>query len=92
MFAEPSHQNRLKLLSKFFNLFLKFYLLKLLLVEEHIEDEILGCLQFVNNYRDRYGHGPNFFEGSLFDALNTACGAKSARDVMLNTINLSRKR
>lgn len=52
-----------------------------LLVEDHIEDEILGCLQFISNYRDRYGHGPNFFEGNLHDALNTACGSKSAKDV-----------
>lgn len=46
-----------------------------------LSDEILGCLQFVNNYRDRFGHGPNFFEGSLEEAVKTACATKSAKDV-----------
>lgn len=44
-------------------------------------EEILGCLQFVTNYRDRYGHGPNFFEGTLEDAVKAACLTKSAKDV-----------
>lgn len=48
----------------------------------------MGCLQFISNYRDRYGHGPNFFEGNLYDALNTACGAKSAKDRKLLAIYL----
>lgn len=46
-------------------------------------EEILGCLQFVTNYRDRYGHGPNFFEGTLEDAVKAACLTKSAKDVSL---------
>lgn len=44
-------------------------------------EEILGCLQFVTNYRDRFGHGPTFFEGTLEDAVKTACSTKSAKDV-----------
>jgi FAS-associated factor 1 len=44
-------------------------------------EEILGCLQFVTNYRDRFGHGPNFFEGTLEDAMKAACSTKSAKDV-----------
>jgi hypothetical protein len=54
-----------------------------ILVEDHTEDEILGCLQFVSNYRDLYGPVPNFFEGTLEDAVKTACSAKSAKDVIL---------
>jgi hypothetical protein len=50
-------------------------------VEDQIEEEILGCLQFVTNYRDRFGHGPNFFEGTLEDAMKAACSTKSAKDV-----------
>lgn len=46
-------------------------------------EEILGCLQFVTNYRDRFGHGPNFFEGTLEDAVKTSCSTKSAKDVSL---------
>lgn len=52
-------------------------------------DEILGCLQFVNNYRDRYGHGPNFFEGTLEDAVKTSCSTRSARDVSAITSKTS---
>lgn len=51
-----------------------------------IVEEILGCLQFVSNYRDRYGSGPNFFEGTLDDAVKTACCAKSAKDVRKSRI------
>lgn len=63
--------------------FLSFELIFLvqLPVDDHTEDEILGCLQFVNNYRDRYGHGPNFFEGALEEAVKSACSTKSAKDV-----------
>lgn len=52
-------------------------------------EEILGCLQFVSNYRDRYGSGPNFFEGTLDDAVKTACCAKSAKDVRKSTLTSS---
>jgi hypothetical protein len=44
-------------------------------------DEILGSLQFVNNYKERYGNGPSFFEGSLEDAMKTAYTSKPAKDV-----------
>lgn len=37
----------------------------------------------MTNYRDRYGHGPNFFEGTLEDAVKAACLTKSAKDVSL---------
>jgi len=46
-----------------------------------ISDEILGSLQFVNNYKERYGNGPSFFEGSLEDAMKTAYTSKPAKDV-----------
>lgn len=46
-----------------------------------VSDEILGSLQFVNNYKERYGTGPGFFEGSLEDAMKTAYTSKSAKDV-----------
>jgi hypothetical protein len=45
------------------------------LVEDHTEEEILGSFQFVNNYRDRYGHGPIFHEGTLEDAVKKACSS-----------------
>ena len=46
-------------------------------------DEILGSLQFVNNYKERYGNGPMFFEGSLEDAMKTAYTSISAKDVSI---------
>lgn len=58
------------------------------LIEDGIEDTVLGSLQFVSNYRDRYGVGPAFFEGSLEDALKTAYQAKSAKDRKLLAIYL----
>jgi hypothetical protein len=88
IFAEPVPQNRLKYLSKencrqskvCFEI-TQFYFIT---VEDHCEEEILGCLQFTTNYRDRYGHGPDFFEGTLEDAVKAACSTKSAKDVSLN--------
>ncbi|KAG5682038.1 hypothetical protein PVAND_011429 [Polypedilum vanderplanki] len=58
------------------------------LIEDGIEDTVLGSLQFVSNYRERYGVGPTFFEGSLEDALKTAYTAKSAKDRKLLAIYL----
>lgn len=84
IFAEPVPQNRLKYLSKLslpVLLFIELIAWIFLLVEDHTEEEILGCLQFVNNYRDRYGDGPNFFEGTLEDAVKAACSTKSVKDV-----------
>lgn len=58
---------------------------KILKLNEYlISDEILGSLQFVNNYKERYGTGPGFFEGSLEDAMKTAYTSKSAKDVSCN--------
>ncbi|CRL04435.1 CLUMA_CG017520, isoform A [Clunio marinus] len=62
------------------------------LIDDHTEDEILGCLQFITNYRDRYGHGPNFFEGTLDDAVKAACSTKSAKDRKLLAIYLHHDR
>ncbi|CAG9803810.1 unnamed protein product [Chironomus riparius] len=59
-----------------------------LLIEDKIEDEILGSLQFVNNYKERYGNGPSFFEGSLEDAMKTAYTSKSAKDRKLLAVYL----
>lgn len=59
-----------------------------LLIEDKIEDEILGCLQFANNYKERYGNGPSFFEGSLEDAVKTAYTSKSAKDRKLLAVYL----
>lgn len=83
IFAEPVPQNRLKYLSMFWlNRMETHVWLLFFAVEDHVEEEILGSLQFVTNYRDRYGHGPNFFEGTLEDAVKTACSTKSAKDVI----------
>lgn len=62
------------------------------LIDDHTEEEILGCLQFVTNYRDRFGHGPNFFEGTLEDAVKTSCSTKSAKDRKLLAIYLHHDR
>jgi FAS-associated factor 1 len=70
--------------SRIFRLYQSFFFLIsffVFLVDDQTEEEILGCLQFVTNYRDRFGHGPNFFEGTLEDAVKSACSTKSAKDV-----------
>ncbi|KAM3960359.1 fas associated factor casp [Aphomia sociella] len=44
------------------------------LMSEHVEDEALGCIEFAQRFRARYGpNTPNFFEGTLQDAIKEAC-------------------
>ncbi|XP_013187672.2 FAS-associated factor 1 [Amyelois transitella] len=44
------------------------------LMSEHVEDEALGCIEFAARFRSRYGpNTPNFFEGTLQDAIKEAC-------------------
>ncbi|XP_026763354.2 FAS-associated factor 1 isoform X2 [Galleria mellonella] len=44
------------------------------LMSDHVEDEALGCIEFAQRFRTRYGpNTPNFFEGTLQDAIKEAC-------------------
>ncbi|XP_013137431.1 PREDICTED: FAS-associated factor 1 isoform X2 [Papilio polytes] len=44
------------------------------LMSDHMEDEALACIQFANRFRARYGpNTPNFFEGTLQDAIKESC-------------------
>lgn len=44
------------------------------LMSDHIEDEVLGCIEFSARFRTRYGpNTPNFFEGTLQDAIKESC-------------------
>ncbi|XP_026740523.1 FAS-associated factor 1 isoform X1 [Trichoplusia ni] len=44
------------------------------LMSEHVEDEALGCIEFAARFRSRYGpNTPNFFEGTLQDAIKESC-------------------
>ncbi|XP_026320728.1 FAS-associated factor 1 [Hyposmocoma kahamanoa] len=44
------------------------------LMSENVEDEALGCIEFSQRFRSRYGpNTPNFFEGTLQDAIKEAC-------------------
>ncbi|GBP57236.1 FAS-associated factor 1 [Eumeta japonica] len=50
------------------------------LMSEHVEDEALGCIEFAQHFRARYGaNTPSFFEGSLQDAIKESC-LKPAKD------------
>ncbi|XP_034835338.1 FAS-associated factor 1 [Maniola hyperantus] len=50
------------------------------LMSEHVDDEALGCIEFAQRFRARYGpNTPNFFEGTLQDAIKESC-LKPARD------------
>lgn len=52
-----------------------------MLVPDQIDDETIGCLQFVENYTQRYGSPhPEFFQGNLEEAYKEAC-QKPAKDV-----------
>lgn len=52
-----------------------------LVVSEHVEDEALGCIEFAARFRSRYGpNTPNFFEGTLQDAIKESC-LKPAKEV-----------
>ncbi|XP_038211430.1 FAS-associated factor 1 [Zerene cesonia] len=44
------------------------------LMSDHVEDEALGCIEFAQRFRARYGpNTPNFFEGTLQDAIKESC-------------------
>lgn len=44
------------------------------LLSAQVEDEALGCLEFAQRFRERYGPNiPNFYEGTLQDAIKEAC-------------------
>lgn len=44
------------------------------LMSENVEDEALGCIEFASRFRARYGPNiPNFFEGTLQDAIKESC-------------------
>lgn len=51
------------------------------LIPEPVDDESIGCLQFIENFEERYGvQHPVFFHGSLSDAVKEAC-QKPAKEV-----------
>ncbi|XP_050674608.1 FAS-associated factor 1 isoform X2 [Leptidea sinapis] len=44
------------------------------LMSDHVTDEALGCIEFAQRFKARYGPStPNFFEGSLQDAIKESC-------------------
>ncbi|CAF4808612.1 unnamed protein product [Pieris macdunnoughi] len=44
------------------------------LMSERVQDEALGCIEFAQRFRARYGpNSPNFFEGTLQDAIKESC-------------------
>lgn len=50
-------------------------------VPDKVEDETVGCLHFADEFSSRYGPiHPEFFPGSLEDAIKDAC-MKPAREV-----------
>lgn len=81
--AETPRQPRLNHLSKFWIKILEGKIIYnvLVLVPDQIDDETIGCLQFVENYTQRYGSPhPEFFQGNLEEAYKEAC-QKPAKDV-----------
>lgn len=52
-----------------------------LLVAEDTEDELAGCIQFIDEFQNRYGDmRPDFYLGTLDQAIKIAC-FKPAKDV-----------
>ncbi|XP_039759697.1 FAS-associated factor 1 [Pararge aegeria] len=50
------------------------------LMSDHVDDEALGCIEFAQRFRSRYGpNTPSFFEGTLQDAIKESC-LKPARE------------
>lgn len=44
------------------------------LMSESVEDEALGCIEFAQRFKARYGpNTPDFFEGTLQDAIKESC-------------------
>lgn len=58
------------------------------LIPDNVEDETAGCIHFADQFSQRYGEcHPEFFPGSLEDAVKEAC-IKPARDRRLLAIYL----
>lgn len=58
------------------------------MIPEPVDDETIGCLQFIENYEERYGiQHPLFLQGSLNDAVKEACH-KPARERKLLVVYL----
>ncbi|XP_063697658.1 FAS-associated factor 1 isoform X2 [Culicoides brevitarsis] len=58
------------------------------LIPDKVDDETVGCMEFIQNYEERYGiQHPVFFQGSLEEAVKEAC-QKSARERKLLAIYL----
>lgn len=58
------------------------------LIPEDVEDEIVGCITFSEQFTNRYGPvHPSFYQGTLEDALKEACN-KPAKDRKLLGIYL----
>jgi hypothetical protein len=54
------------------------------LLPDHFGDEALAGIKFAEEFTNRYGHpSPQFFPGSLDDALNESCNKKSSDRKML---------
>ncbi|KAF4525991.1 hypothetical protein B566_EDAN000783, partial [Ephemera danica] len=50
------------------------------LMPDNVDDEVVGCIHFAEEYTNRYGNThPLFFQGSLDDAVKEACN-KPARE------------
>lgn len=53
------------------------------LVDANVDDELAGCIQFVEEFQNRYGDmRPEFFLGTLDQAIKIAC-FKPAKDVRI---------
>ena len=80
----PNTRIRPKNLSESSLIFLfrqKIQYFSLVTVPDKIDDETVGCVEFIQNYEERYGsEHPCFFQGSLDEAVKEACH-KPARDV-----------
>lgn len=51
-------------------------------VPEDVEDEIVGCITFNEQFNNRYGPiHPAFYQGTLEDAMKEACN-KPAKEVL----------
>ncbi|XP_041984651.1 FAS-associated factor 1 [Aricia agestis] len=62
------------------------------LMSENVEDEALGCIEFAQRFKQRYGpNTPNFFEGTLQDAIKESC-LKPAKERRLLGVYLHHER
>ncbi|XP_014207984.1 FAS-associated factor 1 [Copidosoma floridanum] len=58
------------------------------LIPDHVDDEVVGTLHFLEEYKKRYGpNHPNFFTGTLEDAMAESC-SKPPRDRKLLAVYL----